>query len=526
MRLRTFLAVSAILLPVFFSCRKQQRAVSGDAKVNVRVLKQDGSPYADGTVCVYDETRGDKLDEHPFTEPLAVVRTDSRGEVVYTMSSSEWFSSEKQRFITFAVVIGVPDNYRIWSVGRTLEAGQTLRVDFRLDGYPEDPSVGPSEAVLQSIYLKSVPAKVTYTLDEPLDITGLEVMGRYDDGTEHPLQAGMSDVKGFDSSVPSENMTLTVEVSGKSTEFSVSVLPLRVEDGILLEVLDGYSEISLPGNIKGIADGAFSCRSVTKVILNEGLRSIGEMAFCNTQITSVDFPSTLETIGKNAFYRCAALTSADFGGTAVTSISDAAFASTGLREIVWPERLVHIGAQAFMDTPSLSEVRIPEGVRTIGVEAFRGCGAERILVPNSVRTIDTRAFYTCASLREFRTYGEAGNTADGTIGGSCFGYCPELAHLDIPLGAATLGQGLLGGNTMVKSLTIPENVRMISFAAFDGTGITDVTVKSATPPSVGLVSGQWYGLPKGTVRISVPAGTAAAYRAADGWNSFADVISE
>ena len=55
------------------------------------------------------------------------------------------------------------------------------------------------------------------------------------------------------------------------------VSPVRVENGVLTEVLKGYDEITLPNSVKSIPKNAFNGSKINKVILNEGLKSIGNI---------------------------------------------------------------------------------------------------------------------------------------------------------------------------------------------------------------------------------------------------------
>ena len=56
------------------------------------------------------------------------------------------------------------------------------------------------------------------------------------------------------------------------------------------------------------------------------------------------------------------------------------------------------------------DVVIPEGVTSIGSEAFRGCsGLTSVTIPKSVTSIGKRAFYSCPKLT---IYAAAGSVAE------------------------------------------------------------------------------------------------------------------
>ena len=82
----------------------------------------------------------------------------------------------------------------------------------------------------------------------------------------------------------------------------MQISPVRVENGVLTEVLKGHNEIILPNSVKSIPKAAFRGSQINKVVLNEGLQSIGDMAFFNSTVQEVVFPTTLEQLEENIFY--------------------------------------------------------------------------------------------------------------------------------------------------------------------------------------------------------------------------------
>lgn len=50
-----------------------------------------------------------------------------------------------------------------------------------------------------SLRVSRQPDKLVYCLGEPLDLTGLEVMGRYEDDKEQAVEVTPAQVKGFSS---------------------------------------------------------------------------------------------------------------------------------------------------------------------------------------------------------------------------------------------------------------------------------------------------------------------------------------
>ncbi len=62
------------------------------------------------------------------------------------------------------------------------------------------------------------------------------------------------------------------------------------------------------------------------------------------------------------------------GGCPVKKIGDGAFSESDIASVTFPDTITHIGTVAFMDCTKLEVVKIPDDVRSIGAEAFRGTG--------------------------------------------------------------------------------------------------------------------------------------------------------
>ena len=387
------------------------------------------------------------------------------------------------------------------------------------------PSIGQSsdisEALLESFSIEQLPEKTIYTLGEKIDLTGIKVIGNYDDGQRRPVNVTLEQISGFSSSTPVEKQEVTVTIEGKQK--TVQIAPIRIENGVLTEVVNGYETITLPNHVKSIAKKVFYGRKISKVILNEGLVAIGEEAFFNSSIQEIVFPSTLEKLEADIFYYCKNLKSVDLSQTKITTLPASTFFFSGIEEIKLPLTLKEIGAQAFLGTSKLRTIEIPENVKIIGIEAFRESGITIAKLPNGIITLEGRAFYHCPELTEVLTYGSVvSDTPDAIIKACCFEGCPQLTRFEIPQSIRILGQGLLGGNQKVTHLTIPSNVIQIDFSAFDNTGIQEVKVEATTPPQV--FEKVWYGFPKNIATIRVPSGTAEKYKSANGWEEFKDKI--
>ena len=111
------------------ACEKGNEEVR-EAKVVVVVYDENGKIATGIPVKMYNE-------KDYKTLPTAVARTNESGIATFILPQEEWFAAQSQRFFTFVVQEGGgPDNYQIWSSGRTVEAGKVVKIEIRLTQFP------------------------------------------------------------------------------------------------------------------------------------------------------------------------------------------------------------------------------------------------------------------------------------------------------------------------------------------------------------------------------------------------------
>ena len=218
--------------------------------------------------------------------------------------------------------------------GLTVLSCSTENDEFKKELPPTEQPSEPTGALLERFSIDQLPAKTIYALGESIDLTGLKVTGEYDDGKQRSVNVAPKQISGFSSSVPVDKQEVTITIEGKQKSFTIQVAPVRVENGVLTEVLKGYDEIILPNSVKSIPKNAFNGSKINKVTLNEGLKSIGDMAFFNSTIQEVIFPSTLEQLEENIFYYCYHLKKADLSGTKLTKLPASTFVYAGVEEVL------------------------------------------------------------------------------------------------------------------------------------------------------------------------------------------------
>jgi len=76
---------------------------------------------------------------------------------------------------------------------------------------------------LQSIAITTPVTKLSYSIGDTLDITGLVVTGTYSDSSTKPESITAANITGFDSTTPAASQTLTITIGGKTTTYNVEI---------------------------------------------------------------------------------------------------------------------------------------------------------------------------------------------------------------------------------------------------------------------------------------------------------------
>jgi len=164
----------------------------------------------------------------------------------------------------------------------------------------------------------------------------------------------------------------------------------------------------------------------------------------------------------------------------VTTIPDSYFSGIGIKSIVLPEGLKTIGISAFRDCVLLSEIVIPESVTRIRSYAFYNCTSlTSITIPESVTRIEDYTFYSCDNLASI-------TIPEGVkhIGLYAFAYCGSLTSITIPEGVTYIDT-IFEGCSSLTSITIPETVTNIGGHTFAHcSSLTSITIPE-TVKSIG-----------------------------------------
>ncbi|MDP4177544.1 MAG: cell wall-binding repeat-containing protein [Bacillota bacterium] len=76
---------------------------------------------------------------------------------------------------------------------------------------------------LKSIAITTPAAKLTYSIGDKLDLSGIQVTGTYDDNTTAVQAIDETDITGFDTSKAADSETVTININGKTASFNIKV---------------------------------------------------------------------------------------------------------------------------------------------------------------------------------------------------------------------------------------------------------------------------------------------------------------
>lgn len=157
---------------------------------------------------------------------------------------------------------------------------------------------------------------------------------------------------------------------------------------------------------------------------NVDIETIPVKAFTNTSIRFIDFPTKLKTIGDNAFDN-RFLTGPLVLPEGLDSIGKEAFQKNYITEVTIPESVRAIGVTAFYDNQSLKSATLNNSMESISQSLFNYCQKLAVVRGGrNVKIVDQSAFSNCDSLRSIS------DITPVTINSSAFYNCRKLESLN------------------------------------------------------------------------------------------------
>lgn len=277
--------------------------------------------------------------------------------------------------------------------------------------------------------------------------------------------------------------------------------------------MSGVVRISNLGKITALPDGnnqgtvgAFArCESLVSATLPSTMVTTGVSSFYQcTALTTVTFPTSLQTVSNYSFYGCTSLTG-ELSLPQLATLGTNAFYNTRFTKIVSLGSVTTIGDGTnnsngpgmFSLNTTLTELTLPNTMGYVGHAAFTRCTAlTTINFGTGTTSLGNYVFYGCSALSSPVVL-----SAITTTGSSCFYGCTSLATVDIGSACTSIGASCFYGCS----------------------SLTTLIVRATTPPSLGnnALTNTNAGL-----RIYVPYGKGATYKAATNWSAQSSKIYE
>ena len=336
---------------------------------------------------------------------------------------------------------------------------------------------------------------------------------------------------------------MPIEIQADSDVYTDGCFRYRVanEQAIVIECTFATdTDLVIPAELGGypvttIGSSAFNqCNGLTSVHIPDGVISIGDGAFRQcTRLSSVYIPDSVVWIGKYAFLGCGSLSGSVLPNN-ILYVGDGAF--TGCDKI-WDGATVYdnaiylgndknphlilayandddirscnihpdtkvINDHAFFNCKNLTDITMPEGLRSICSCAFWGCDSlTTVDIPESIEFVGENPFGECDNL-QYNSYDNAlylgnlknpylvlceatANTIDSceiqkdakVISGQAFRACKGLEDLTIPADVTGIGPQAFFMCSKLQKVILPCSLEILGEHAFNGCALDEVTYK-------------------------------------------------
>lgn len=259
---------------------------------------------------------------------------------------------------------------------------------------------------------------------------------------------------------------------------------------------------------------------VEEYILKGNITTIPNEKFSDSQIKTITLPATMESIGDNTFHGCTQLESIYSSATTPPTVGSYAFDEVNQSiHIYVPGGSVaaYRYADGWGDFTNISDMKweFDNNTKTLTISSAIPDSAP-VAMPDYRSPEDTpwynKYFYT--------KYIRFVNISH--IGEQAFIHFDNVTSLELPNTVTSIGESAFCYFWGLTSLTLPNSVTNIGAFAFGGCKVLkSITVEAQNPPVVGY---DCFDEVNKDIPVYVPNGTADAYRAANGWSDFTNIL--
>ena len=338
----------------------------------------------------------------------------------------------------------------------------------------------------------------------------------------------------------------------------------------------GITSLTIPQNLIYISENSFyGCSGLRSIMVEEGNINYDSRYNCNAIInigsstlvlgcSNTIIPNDVQRIGQNAFSNCIGLTEITIPES-ITNIDVAAFIGcTRLKSITIPNGIFEIAPETFFGCSGLTEVIFSEGLSYIGSASFKGCSnLEYLTIPSSVYHITDEAFSGCTALKSITVdildpfisiyensfdgidksiplivpagrscayksnplWGEFTNIVEKSpfaVNGLYFDIINQEKHtLELINGNSKYSGDIIIPQTVTYNDSVFNVVGIGEYAFTDCSNLSSITCGAYEPFKA--YPNTFEGVNK-NIPVYVPIGSINAYRTADYWSEFTNII--
>jgi uncharacterized protein (TIGR02145 family) len=402
-------------------------------------------------------------------KPIVILaNTEGSSATVGITANVAWSATKDQPWLTVSPASGT--NNQLLSFTATANSSVLTRiatVTVSAANYASQMVVVYQYGAIKTINLTAGSLATSLTADELNAISRLTLTGTIDARDFKTMRDNMPLLAFLD--ISGANVVAYTGTEGTAVTGSIAYPANGIPDnafynGITSQGKGSLISAILPNSVTSIGISAFrSCNGLTSMVLPSSTLSIGNTAFLSCAgLTSITIPPSVTSLGVQAISRCINLTSVNISAF-VTSIGNNAFLGSGASISVNENNPNYSGLDGVLfDKTKSSLISCP--VSKTG----------SYVIPSSVSTITPYAFYNCGNL---------------------------------------------------TSVTIPSSVNAIGNYAFQMcSGLTSIYTFAGTPIDLSANTGVFASVNKSSCVLHVPAGTKAAYQAANQWKDFVNIV--
>jgi hypothetical protein len=388
-------------------------------------------------------------------------------KVISVASSVSWTSQSDNSWLTINPASGGAGNTQVSIIvsKNPNEGSRKAKATFKANGF-DDKNI----EVTQFSAVNVVAGELKNVLGSQIGaMTSLKLIGTIDARDFKTMRDDMPSLTEIDLSEVSilsyKGAEGTSPWSTSSSSYSANSIPSYSFNNIMTNGRESKLEsIILPGSITSISTEAFY--------------------YCD-KLKSITIPASVSTIGNEVFMNCHSMSSATI-----------------------PASVISIGEKAFANNPCFI---------TVEAENMLYCSADGVLFNKD----KTRLLHCPASL--------TGNyivpSSVTLIGDFAFYNCSLITSLTLPDNLESMTLSSLTDCSGLTTLTIPATVKFIGHYVLQGCyNITSLNIKGAVPVDLTQMYGVFTGINTQTCKLNVPYGTGTAYRNAEQWKDFQNII--